>query len=274
MKKFVIISILFTLALHAAAQYDMSIWMDGSNTTYTTSEVDSITFKVKESSTDPIPKGPFYITGNEVLFPTNSWQVDAIQMPQEGKYYTHTFWNVPAGQEAKFKITNGSWDQSWGYSDLASIPNGVTGSSSNNVVFTLAATANVHVRFDGDAIYMEWEGNSTPEPAIGPFYITGNEVLVGSEKTWLADAIQMTQEGDIFTHTFSNLPANQECQFKITNGSWEQNWGFYAIEDVPAGVTVDINDHGNVTFTLARPGDVVVRFDGNHISLTGNFRSW
>lgn len=400
MKKFVTLSILFTLALHAAAQYDMSIWMNGSNTTYTTSEVDSITFKVKESSTDPIPKGPFYITGNEVLFPTNSWQADAIQMPQEGKYYTHTFWNVPAGSYCQFKITIGDWSQNWGFAAVANPPAGVSGDMDGNVVFTMASTSDVKVTFDGTNISLtgdfvggstptpdpepepepepsgditvkaqvpaswtntitawvwptggegreivptkegKWyvitetcselniifkngigwngdynqtedmtftentciaittgmekatytvvdcEGSITPEPepepeptpdpepVIGPFFITGNEVLVGSEKTWLADAIQMTQEGDIFTHTFSNLPANQECQFKITNGSWEQNWGFDAIEDVPAGVTVDRNDHGNVTFTLARRGDVTVTFDGNTINLTGNFRSW
>lgn len=505
MKKFVILSILFTLALHAAAQYDMSIWMNGSNTTYTTSEVDSITFKVKESSTDPIPKGPFYITGNEVLFPTNSWQVDAIQMPQEGKYYTHTFWNVPAGsycqfkitigdwsqnwgfaavanppagvsgdmdgnvvftmastsdvkvtfdgtnisltgdfvggstptpdpepepepepsgditvkaqvpaswtntitawvwptggegreivptkegkwyvitetcselniifkngigwngdynqtedmtftentciaittgmekatytvvdcegsitpepepepepinyyiggntplignemwdpkaitmtkvgdyythtfknvpagQECKFKITDGTWNTTWGHSELVYSPIATTGSNSNNIVFTLTAQANIHVYFDGSNIHIEVEyTNNTPEaePVIGPYYITGNEVLVGSDLAWKADAIKMTQDGNVVTHTFTNLPANEECQFKITNGDWSLNWGFEDVANPPAGVSVDINLHGNVVFYLSQPGNVTVTFDGNNISLTGNFRSW
>lgn len=401
MKKFVTLSILFTLALHAAAQYDMSIWMNGSNTTYTTSEVDSITFIIKDSTPDPEPEpdpeptpdpepviGTYYITGNDALLSENVWLADAILMTKEGNVVTHTFRSVPAGSYCQFKITIGDWSQNWGYYSVTNPPAGVSTDGDENVVFTMATTSDVKVTFDGTNISLtgdfvggstptpdpepepepikeitikaqvpaswsntitawvwptggegrevvptkednwyvvtetcpelniifkngiSWNGDNNqtvdmtftentcvaitagaskatytvvdcngsttpepePEPIIGPYYIAGNAALVGEDLAWKADAIQMNQQGNLFTYTFSNLPADKDFQFKITIGTWDKNWGFTSIKDVPVGVSG--SDSGNVAFKLIRRGDVTVTFDGNNISLTGNFRSW
>ena len=331
----------------------------------------------------------YYITGNEALFGANQWKADAIAMTEAEGVYTHTFTAVAAGVECQFKVTNGTWDQSWGFNDVLDAPAGVTGNTDGNVVFTLAEAGDVVVTFNGTNITVtgnfaqggdtpvdptpgetkditvkakvpaawtdqitawvwatggegtevvpaqegEWyvytqncaelniifkngagwtgdanqtvditgitestcieitadgvtkatytvvdcEGGDTPvdpnpgdDPVVTPtaYYITGNEALFGANQ-WKADAIAMTEAEGVYTHTFTAVAAGVECQFKVTNGTWEQSWGFANLTTVPAGVTG--NTDGNVVFTLAEAGDVVVTFNGTNITVTGNF---
>ena len=347
----------------------------------------------------------YYITGNEALFGANQWKADAIAMTEAEGVYTHTFTAVAAGVECQFKVTNGTWDQSWGFANLTTVPAAVTGNADGNVVFTLAEAGDVTVNFNGKditlvgnftqsgdttvtpepepepnpgetkTIYLNtggaqlwnqadakffvhawgegatdldaqmtlvegdvyqveiaaahtsiiflrlaptatgvvWEGNDlwnktvdltipaesncytitgwepeagtwssytpgdTPvdpnpgdDPVVTPtaYYITGNEALFGADQ-WKADAIAMTEAEGVYTHTFTAVAAGVECQFKVTNGTWDQSWGFANLTTVPAGVTG--NADGNVVFTLAEAGDVVVTFNGTNITVTGNF---
>ena len=331
----------------------------------------------------------YYITGNEALFGANQWKADAIAMTEAEGVYTHTFTAVTAGVECQFKVTNGTWDQSWGFANLTTVPAGVTGNADGNVVFTLAEAGDVVVTFNGTNITVtgnfaqggdtpvdptpgetkditvkakvpatwtdqitawvwatgaegtevvpaqegEWyvytqncaelniifkngagwngdanqtvditgitestcieitadgvtkatytvvncEGGDTPvdpnpgdDPVVTPtaYYITGNEALFGANQ-WKADAIAMTEAEGVYTHTFTAVTAGVECQFKVTNGTWDQSWGFANLTNVPAGVTG--NADGNVVFTLAEAGDVTVNFNGKDITLVGNF---
>ena len=345
----------------------------------------------------------YYITGNEALFGADQWKADAIAMTEAEGVYTHTFTAVAAGVECQFKVTNGTWDQSWGFADLTTVPAGVTGNNDNNIIFTLAEAGDVTVNFNGKnitlvgnftqsgdttvtpepepnpgetkTIYLNtggaqlwnqadakffvhawgegatdldaqmtlvegdvyqveiaaahtsiiflrlaptatgvvWEGNDlwnktvdltipaesncytitgwepeagtwssytpgdTPvdpnpgdDPVVTPtaYYITGNEALFGADQ-WKADAIAMTEAEGVYTHTFTAVAAGVECQFKVTNGTWDQSWGFANLPTVPAGVTG--NADGNVVFTLAEAGDVTVNFNGKDITLVGNF---
>ena len=126
----------------------------------------------------------------------------------------------------------------------------------------------------GKATYtvVDCEGGDNPgdDPVVTPatYYITGNDVLFGT-KAWAADAVAMTENAGVYTHTFTNVAADAECQLKVTNGTWEQNWGYSALAEVPAGVTT--NKDGNIIFTLAEAGDVVVTFSAEKITITGNF---
>ena len=343
----------------------------------------------------------YYITGNEALFGADQWKADAIAMTEAEGVYTHTFTAVAAGVECQFKVTNGTWDQSWGFADLTTVPAGVTGNNDNNIIFTLAEAGDVTVNFNGKnitlvgnftqsgdttvtpepnpgetkTIYLNtggaqlwnqadakffvhawgegatdldaqmtlvegdvyqveiaaahtsiiflrlaptatgvvWEGNDlwnktvdltipaesncytitgwepeagtwssytpgdTPvdpnpgdDPVVTPtaYYITGNEALFGADQ-WKADAIAMTEAEGVYTHTFTAVAAGVECQFKVTNGTWDQSWGFADLTTVPAGVTG--NNDNNIIFTLAEAGDVTVNFNGKNITLVGNF---
>ncbi len=101
---------------------------------------------------DPKPQGAYYITGNDALFGANAWQSDAIAMTEAEGVYTHTFTAVAAGVECQFKITDGTWNNSWGFSNLTTTPAGVTGNKDNNIIFTLAETGDVVVSFSAEKI--------------------------------------------------------------------------------------------------------------------------
>ena len=116
------------------------------------------------------------------------------------------------------------------------------------------------------------QGNVTP-PTPDPnatYYVTGSNELVGADIAWSATAIKMTKNADnTFTHTFSDLAAGIVYRMKITNGTWEQNWGFSAVQNAPQGVAGD--DDGNVVFKLATKGNVDVAFNGVSITVKGDF---
>jgi alpha-amylase len=111
--------------------------------------------------------------------------------------------------------------------------------------------------------------NPNPDPDAA-YYVTGNAELVGADNAWSETAIAMTQSADnIFTHTFSDLTAGVIYRMKITNGTWEKNWGYSAVQNAHAGVTGDSD--GNVVFKLATNGNVDVTFNGTNITLKGDF---
>ena len=111
--------------------------------------------------------------------------------------------------------------------------------------------------------------NPNPDPDAA-YYVTGNAELVGADNAWSETAIAMTKNADnIFTHTFSDLTAGVIYRMKITNGTWEKNWGYSAVQNAHAGVTGDSD--GNVVFKLATNGNVDVTFNGTNITLKGDF---
>ena len=111
--------------------------------------------------------------------------------------------------------------------------------------------------------------NPNPDPDAA-YYVTGNAELVGADNAWSETAIAMTKSADnIFTHTFSGLTVGVIYRMKITNGTWEKNWGYSAVQNAHAGVTGDSD--GNVVFKLATNGNVDVTFNGTNITLKGDF---
>lgn len=137
----------------------------------------------------------------------------------------------------------------------------------------------IKLKYEDDLLYIGPGENctgtgTTPTPTPDPnttYYITGSAELVGSDKAWSATAIAMTfNEGTkTYTHTFNNLAAGIEYSMKITNGTWDANWGYSAVQNKESGVIGD-ND-GNVVFELASKGNVVVHFNTASITMTGNF---
>ena len=70
---------------------------------------------------------------------------------------TVTYTALPAG-EYKFKITNGTWDQSWGLAQLPD-PTAYPANNDNNVIFTLEAASDVTISFDGTTLSLTINGN-------------------------------------------------------------------------------------------------------------------
>ena len=146
---------------------------------------------------------------------------------------------------------------------------GWNGDANQTVDMTFTENACIEITAgSGKANYtvVDCENGENPNPSA--YYITGNDALVGA-LAWDAAAIQMTPSGAIYTHTFTGLAVGAECQMKVTNGTWEQSWGFAAVKDASLGVKS--SPEGNIAFTLAEEGDVVVTFDGTTVSVIGNF---
>ena len=91
--------------------------------------------------------------------------------------------------------------------------------------------------------------NPTPDPNAS-YYITGTENLVGADLAWKADAIKMTKDetSGVHSYTFTALAAGKDYKMKITNGTWNANWGYTAVKNNP---NVGGDTDGNVVFALA-----------------------
>ena len=131
----------------------------------------------------------------------------------------------------------------------------------------------IKLKYEDDMLYIGPGQNCGTTPTPDPnatYYVTGTAELVGADKAWSADAIAMTKNADnTFTHTFSELEAGTVYRMKVTNGTWDSNWGFSAVQNAPAGVVGDTD--GNIVFELAEKGNVDVSFNGVNIILQGNF---
>lgn len=103
------------------------------------------------------------------------------------------------------------------------------------------------------------------------YYITGNSDLVGQAKAWNEAAVEMTYDANetAFTYTFNNLAPGITYKMKLTNGSWANAWGYNALKNSSANITSD-NDN-NIVFKLPYGGDVVVKFDGTNVTISGFF---
>ena len=133
----------------------------------------------------------------------------------------------------------------------------------------------IKLKYQDDMLYIGPAQNCgtvtppTPDPNA-KYYVTGSEELVGTALAWKENAIEMTKTADdAFTHTFTDLEGGVAYRMKITNGTWEANWGYSAVQNAPIGVAGDTD--GNIVFKLATKGNVGVTFNGVSITLQGDF---
>ena len=95
----------------------------------------------------------YYVAGNGTegssWCDAKSWEASGSPM-ENG---TITFENVPAGNDYQFKITTGSWNPSWGGSDIDNENSNVDLSNVNgNVKFSLSQASDVTISFNGSKI--------------------------------------------------------------------------------------------------------------------------
>ena len=208
--------------------------------------------KLTYSVTVPAGTNACYIAGE-----MNSWSHVEMTKVSDTHY---TLEIAGATQAMKYKYCSGP---DWAYVEKTATGEELQDRtySANDVVAAWAAV------YDPNGTDPNPNPNPDPDAA---YYVTGNAELVGADNAWRETAIAMTQSADnIFTHTFSDLTAGVIYRMKITNGTWEKNWGYSAVQNAHAGVTGDSD--GNVVFKLATNGNVDVTFNGTNITLKGDF---
>lgn len=163
----------------------------------------------------------YYVAGD---FLTPKWSKNANPMTQnnyefeENMYdYYLTVRNVPAG-EWEFKVTDGTWENSWG------------GEDGENYMFILKDTGNVTIYFN----------SLTKSIAVKAEYLDDYElkyisVVGGGKAGWLngsdwnlneqSNIMKKTDQG-LYEITYTNVPASSCHQFKFAcNGEWDYSWG-------------------------------------------------
>ncbi len=168
----------------------------------------------------------------------------------ESGLYEMFYENVPAGSY-EFKVTNGTWDVSWG-------------NGSDNYVFTLDAVSNVTITFNAESgsigLFTETVDEEPTDPSEpeetdpsepeAVYYVAGMEALCGSNWNPTDANNQMTYvaESGLYEITYENVPAGS-YEFKVTSGDWNQpSWG-------AATAT------GNYEFTLDAVSNVTITFN-------------
>ena len=165
----------------------------------------------------------YYITGNEAALFAKSWEPAGMALEQQTDgTWSKSFTTCEIGKEYQFKITDGSWENTWGYSELTTVPEGVTtiteGDGKNNIVCK-TYDANMTVVFDPTTkkitltgVFVSGdeggEGGSTDPSVTEYWYFDENNTGWGT----IDDKWKMTVSGDI---AYVKVPAGQANKFKI-----------------------------------------------------------
>ena len=190
---------------------------------------DSKAKKVSVTYPTEAVKIDYYIAGTIV---TAGWNEKGQIMTEDNGLYTYTASNLAAGNY-EFKITNGTWNTTFGFSNLASAYQGVTGNNDNNIVLKLAEPTDLTITFNGSTISL-----NLPEKTYTIYFVDQEAwgsvnayVWTGDPyKTWPGEAmtkvVGKTYNGkDVYEYTY---PAKYDKV--IFNGGGKQT-GDLTIEE-------------------------------------------
>ena len=154
--------------------------------------------------------------------------------------YTITYVDVPAG-EYEFKVTNGSWDESWGGDG----PDG-------NCLLKLDATSTVTISFNTADYTISVDDGKTEvpsDPVATAYYVAGDFNSWTNPDT---ACLMNVQEDGTYSLTFAVAAGEQGL--KVTDGTWDNCWG---------GNGPD----GNYVFTAETDGEITVTFNPTDCSV-------
>ena len=191
----------------------------------------------------------------------------AMTYDEESKTYSKTFTALAAGNY-QMKVVYGS---DWlGYDKLTKpVPANVTEGDDKKIKFSLAEASDVTVTYNVENGIGLVGTFAAPETK---YYIAGTQNLTGFD--WKENGLEMTKEGDVYKHTFSEVNAGI-YEFKITDGTWTKTWGFSNLAKNYVGVSQgkdgEGNDNGNIKIVTEEAKNITVIFDlaNNNITLEG-----
>ncbi len=109
------------------------------------------------------------------------------------------------------------------------------------------------------------EGEVTPGPKPEPepeevYYVAGNASLCGTDWTAKDENNKMTKDGDVYKKVYTDV-APGSYQLKVTDGTWNNNWGADGYNSPNCSITVSSACDVTVTFDPAA-GTVTITGDG------------
>ena len=200
----------------------------------------------------------YYVAGTASLCESN-WNCsdpgNKMTLNEDG-LYEKLFHSVPAGNH-EFKITDGTWDHSWG-------KNG----GSANYTFATTEVQDVTITFNASTKEINVilsEATDKPVDESVAYYVAGSAGLCGAEWDPGFEGAKLTRGADgLYTKLFKNVSAGT-YEFKITAGDWTRNWGVGGVADGQ-----------NIKFTTTEEKHVLITFNAETkaISYETKDRSW
>lgn len=199
----------------------------------------------------------YYIAGNASVM--GSWSPNAVALTND----QITFSNLPA-EWYDFKITNGSWDKQWTYSELdvaKSSPMHKTYGDGGNICFRLQAAADVTIKMEDGKVVLLIDRD---------YCITGNKEWIGGDG-WASSTAYTLNQGNNYTYTFYNIVAG-DYRFKVKeniDNAWNDDctWGYAHLDTDHSNAGEDWDDGHNIGFHLAASADVTISLVDNKIRL-------
>ena len=109
----------------------------------------------------------------------------------------------------------------------------------------------------------KWKEVFDPTAKVYDYYIAGDESMTGYNWNPSGLGIEDTDADGIYSHVFTNLAAGI-YQFRITNGSWSNTWGWSDVENKEfAELSAGDNDN-NIKLTLTAAKTVTVNYNKNN----------
>ena len=193
---------------------------------------------VEEENDDPV--GPtYYVAGSPELCTSNWDAADANNLMTKGSdgRYFKVYENV-APSSYSLKITNGTWDTSWG------------NEHGNNYTFHVGTTCTVTVYFNPttQTVSVEGDGLVDDSQIETKYYVAGSGALCNGKEWDPAAAENMMTMGDdgLYSIVYENVVSGT-YELKVTNGTWDQAWGSEGME--------------NYKFAVSSTSTVIVTFD-------------
>lgn len=206
----------------------------------------------------PVPEVNYYVAGNESLTGCDWDPAGAVMTANEDGTYSVTFTNV-AANKYQFKVTNGTWDASWG-----------AATTSGNVEITVETAGDVTITFDPATGAITYTGavETKPEPIeIDYLNVVGNgsgNWLNGEE--WNVNSYSNTMEGqnwstqDVFTITYYGVAAG-EYQFKFVRaneeGSYDISWATGNLMESGVEYELYYKPQGNSSIVVAEDNSTI-----------------
>lgn len=202
----------------------------------------------------------YYVVGNGTEDPSwvhgQDWAVAAENaLDANGSI---TFTNVVGGKDYDFKITDGSWGDGHEITsiDFENSAAPMYGGSGKNIGFKLSESADVTISLVNGKVRVQ----ATKPLTYRTIYIAGNASVMGN---WSPNAVALTND----QITFSNLAA-EWYEFKITQGSWNPQWGYSDLDVANSSpMHKTYGDGNNICFRLQAAADVTIKMENGKVVL-------